>query len=549
MRALWLLPPLAVGALLRLWGLSRQILFGDEVHAVVAALGLTVPEILTTYRIADHCIPLSALYRLLMDGGVRISEGVLRTPVAIAGLAALVLFPVGAARWRELGGGWRRAAVLAWLVAVSPGLIYYSRFARPYAMVVVLAPVAAAAFWHWWRGGGHRWAALYLLAGAVSAWFFLGSAPFVAAPLAWAAGDLAWRRLGRRPENRGRGLLALGAAGTGLAAGIAAFLLPALPSFLRLVRRKASFAWADAGDLAAVAQVLAGTSWPLLAVLFWALAGVGLAAFLRRRPALASYTLVLVVGHWAALLLVLRPEGIGVPFVINRYVLVTLPVILLWVAEGVVWLGELLGRGVGMAEKAVVAACVAALVAGGPFAADPASRLGSFAGTTPMLTLYREPPALPPSAVPAAYRQIAAEPGDEAVIEPAFAKGAIYSLRPTIYLAALHRRPVILAAGDPWRSDLRLAFRTVVPADPGAMERSGGRFVVLHLDLPSLYRVERAVERGGRMPRPTPGDHPANARARELARTLEREWGEPHLVSGDVLLWDLARVPRGPSPR
>jgi hypothetical protein len=452
-----------------------------------------------------------------------------------------VLFPLAVARWRELDGGWRRAAAVAWLLAISPSLVYYSRFARPYAEVVLLAPLAAAAFWRWWRGGGHRWAVLYAAAGAASAWFFLGAAPFVGAPLVWAAGDLARRRLGRRREGPGRGPLALAAAAAGLAAGVAAFLLPALPSFLRMVRGKAGGASADAGDLANVARLLAGTGWLVPAILFWGLAVIGLAALLRRRPALGSYTLVLVVLQWAVLVLVLRPEGVGVPVILNRYVLVSLPIVLLWVVEGAGWLGKRLATRGRMAERGVVVACVGALALGGPFAGDPALHLGPFGGAWHTLVVYRDSPALPLAAVPAVYRQIAAEPGDEPVIEAIPALSA-FDLRPSISLARLHGRPVIVAADHAWLADPRLAFRTVVPADPGAMARSGGRFVVLPLDRLRLRRLQRAVERGEPMPGATSPDRRAVILARELAGEVTRAWGEPHLTSGDVLLWDLARI-------
>ncbi|HUP42838.1 MAG TPA: hypothetical protein VM599_06470 [Thermoanaerobaculia bacterium] len=542
MRFLWLLPPLAVGAVLRLWGLSRQILVGDEVHGLVSAVNLTVAEILTTYRLADHCIPLSVYYRLLMDSGVRLSETLIRAPAVLSGLAALAIFPLAVARWREIDGGWRRAAVMAWLLAVSPILVYYSRFARPYAEVVLLATLAAAAFWQWWRGDGHGWAVLYVAAGAASAWFFLGSAPFVAAPLLWAVAELAWRRIGRRGKGQGRGFLALAAVAAGIAAGIAGFLLAALPSFLRLVRRKAGGGSVEPGDLADLARLQAGTGWLALAVLFWGLAALGLAALLRRRPALGSFTLLLVIAQGTGIVLVLRPAGIGASAALGRYLLVCLPIVLLWVSEGVFELAERLGKRSRMAERGFLLACIGALALGSPFAADPALRLGPFAGAWHGLAIFEDPPTLPAAAVPAVYRQIAAEPGAEPVIEAILERTAIHGLRPTIALARHHRRPVILVSDDPWRSDPRLAFQTLVPADPRAIAGSGGRFVILQLDRPRLLRLQHAVERGEPMPGATSPDRQAVVLARELADELTRAWGEPHLTSGDVLLWDLARI-------
>jgi hypothetical protein len=540
--ALWLLPPVLVGALLRLWGLSGQILLGDEMHAVVSALNLSVPEILVTYRLADHCIPLAALYRLLIERGVELSELVIRAPPVVAGLAALVIFPLAVARWPH--GGWRRAAVLAWLIAVSPSLVFYSRFARPYAMVVLLAPLAAAAFWRWWRGGGHRWAALYAACGAASAWFFLGSAPFVAAPLAWAAGDLALARLGRRREGGRRGLLALAAAAAGLAAGVAAFLLPALRTFLRLVRRKAGGVPADLGDVTYVAQLQSGALHPSLAVLFWGLALLGLALLLRRRPGLGLFTLLLVVAQWVGIVLVLRPDGITHPTAINRYVLMTLPLVLFWLAEAVVWIhgtSRTWRRTPSWAGGALAAACVGGLLLGNPFVVEPGFRLGPFGGAWQTEALPREPPAMPAAAIPGVYRLIAAEPGDEPVVEAIYPLVA-HALQPVVSLAKVHGRPVILVASQRFLRDPRVAFRAALPPDPEAIERSGGRFVVLPLDRPRLRRLERAVTLGMAPPSPTSPRHETLVEARALANELIAAWGEPHLVSEDILAWDLARI-------
>ena len=91
---LWLLAPLAVGTALRLWNLPAQILGGDEMHAVRAALGSRLPEILVTYRQADNCIPLTAIYRLVLDAGGSLTEMVLRLPVLLAGILLAAIAPL-----------------------------------------------------------------------------------------------------------------------------------------------------------------------------------------------------------------------------------------------------------------------------------------------------------------------------------------------------------------------------------------------------------------------------------------------------------------------
>src|SRR6185295_277192 len=85
--------PLAEGMALRLWHLPQQILGGDEVHAIRAALSFTLPEILITYQQTDNCIPLTALYKLFMLAGLPITEMALRLPVVLCGLVALLALP------------------------------------------------------------------------------------------------------------------------------------------------------------------------------------------------------------------------------------------------------------------------------------------------------------------------------------------------------------------------------------------------------------------------------------------------------------------------
>lgn len=542
----WLAPPVLLGAALRLWGLDRQILVGDEIHGLRAALELPLAEILTAFRSADHCLPLAALYRLLLAGGVPLSELLLRLPSALAGVGALVLFPALLVRFDPSPGGLRRAAAFGWLLAVSPGLVFYSRIARPYAVVALLAPLAAAAFWRWWRGGAHAWAGLYALSGAIAAWFHLAAAPFVAAPLGYGAGELAWRRLTGEETGSRRGASALAGAAAALALGLAAFLVPARESLGWLAETKSA---QDSPGLAGVGDVLrlqAGTAFAPLALLFWGLAALGAVALVRRSPGLGGYALTLVAVQWAGIALVLRPEGIGHPVILNRYLLAALPVVLLWVACGLYWaafgLGALAQRAPGprrrldRARAGAAVLVLAGLAATSPYLADPGFRLGSFGGTHAALDLTQEPPRASPSAVPAVYRSLAGEPGDGAVLELVRAPRS-YLLGPVLAVARVHGRPVVLAARDAWLADPGLDLRTLVPALPEAIETSGVRFVVLHR---SPFWLARALEVG----REGAGV-PVAGPARRLARDFCAAWGEPQWSSDGALVWDLARPEAG----
>ena len=196
-----------LGLLPRLWNLGAQVLGDDEVHSVRSALGRPVSHILVTYELTDNCIPLTAFWRMLLDAGVRPDEQMLRLPAVVSGALLLLVAPAWAA-WR-IGRG--PALVFAGLLALSPGLVIYSRIARSYAPVVLLGFGAVAAFEAWWRRPSWRMGAVYVGLAALAAWFHLGAATFVVAPFLFAVADL----LVHRTTQRLRALLGLGLA-TGL---------------------------------------------------------------------------------------------------------------------------------------------------------------------------------------------------------------------------------------------------------------------------------------------------------------------------------------------
>ena len=132
---LWLLPALVAGMVIRLWGLGRQVMGGDELHAVRAVLELRFPEILFTYRPQDACLPLSALYRLLLVSPIPFTEMTMRAPILLSAALMLVAAPFLLRRWLPAG----TLVVFGWLLAISPILVLYGRIVRSYAPVVLIA--------------------------------------------------------------------------------------------------------------------------------------------------------------------------------------------------------------------------------------------------------------------------------------------------------------------------------------------------------------------------------------------------------------------------
>ena len=347
-RALWL-AGIAVFALclwLRLDQFCAQLVTDDEWHAVHQLIQHSPASFFFSFGAADYSIPL-ALFYWLEAQLFGLSELAMRWPMMLAGLATVVLFPL----WALRRYGWRTTLVFALLLAISPMLINYSRFARPYALTLLLGYLVHAAFWRFWAREGRLAATgtFYVLGSALCAWLHLITLPFVVAPLLTAApaAILAWWRGDRSQFDR---LLMLGLATATLTA---ALILPPLLGDAAALLSKTSVDVPNLDTLKGVWHMWLGSpSRP--AVLFCLiLALAGLPALFRRggplvRSALIGLALTLV------LILLSKPAWIQNPLTLARYLLPAIAPLLLAVAIGAVRLAELAMGRLGAGATALV---------------------------------------------------------------------------------------------------------------------------------------------------------------------------------------------------
>lgn len=508
-----ILLPFGAGAVLRLWNLPDQILGGDETHAVRAALNFPLSKILVTYQVTDNCIPLTAVYKLLMGWGVPVSEMVLRLPVLFCGIAALLALPAAFSEQVDRG----TVLVYRWLVAISPALVLYSRIARSYMPMVLFSFGAVMAFEAWWRTRSWRAGGVYVLLGALAVWFHLGAGPIVAAPFLFAAGDALVRRQDLRRDLRDLLLL-----GLTLTAAFALFLVPARDSLLSVVAGKSveqAVPWGEV--LPNVLRLQAGTASIWLAVLFWIAVLAGLILLIRKDRRLALFMLVVAGGHIVGLL-VLSPVGLASPVIFGRYLLPVLPFVLLWASVALARL------------RLAAGVFILALVALGPFA-DPVVRRTSFLHHNDFVGFYR--PYRTAGGVPDLYRRL----HGETVLEYPWV--FIWESNRTFYVyQEIHGGRVLVST--PQRILFRppLALRNAVAPDPQAFCRSGARYVIVHRN---VAREEDRIGPGGRT---AEGDiaPPLRRLLREsaagLARRLQSEWGDPAYADRALWAWDLSRV-------
>jgi len=543
--ALWLLLPLLAGAALRLYHLAPQILDGDEVHAVRAAVSLPLPVILTTYQESDNCIPLTALFRLLLDAGVRLGEGSFRAPSILCGLLLLVLLPllpldIFLRERRRPGGTILPAIVFAWLLALSPLLVFYSRIARSYLPMTLFALVAAAAFAAWWRTLSPAFAAAYVVAGGLAVWLHLGAAPIVAAPFLFAALDLLWGR----KEERGRRLSHLALLGGAIVLALATFLVPARDSLSVLLTEKQQTQTIPGETIVDVLDLQAGTAVPALVILFWLAALGGLAALLahgRGHRRLGAYTLTLAAVQLVGIRL-LSPLGLANPLILDRYLLPALPLVLLWVACAFALPWRPLarwGRAGTVLQGTLAVAFVLALTWGGPLV-DRQLWASSFLHHNDFLRFYQPRPRLAPEAVPGPYREIARTAGKGAVIEYPWSSFA--GLRTPYLYQEVHGRRVQVSGPQRLLVSPVLALANVVAPTPEAFCASGARFLAVHLHIareedPLFVRDEERL--GEREMRPD-----LRRTLRQQAEAMEQNltglWGAPTWASPGLRVWDLA---------
>jgi hypothetical protein len=497
---LGILAPFLAGAALRLWNLRDQILGGDETHAIRAALNFPLSKILVTYQVTDNCIPLTALYKLFLMGGLHLSEMLLRLPVLLCGLAALLAMP--AAFEGRLGRG--TVLVYRWLLAISPGLVLYSRIARSYMPMVLFSFGAVMAFEAWWRTRSRKAGAAYVLLGALAVWFHLGAGPIVAAPFVFATFDALVRR-----ENLGRDLRNLFVLGVSITAAFALFLVPALGSLLKVVANKHIEQSIPGVTVLEVFKLQAGTAVGWLTMIFWLAAFAGLALLVRRERRLALYTITAVVGHVVGLL-VLSPFGLASPVIFGRYLLPVLPFVLLWVAN---------------AFLPISIPLLVALLVGGPFA-DPDVLRTSFLHHNDFVGFYRARPEIPPERVPDFYRQL----HGETIVE--FPWLLAWDANRTFYLyQEIHRGRVIVSSPQRLLFPPPLALRNAVAPETGAICRSGARYLIVHRN------PAREEDRFG------PADPTVRRMLRETAAAfgdrVKGEWGPPAYADPVLRAWDL----------
>ncbi len=350
------------GIFLRWYQLRTQMLVDDEWHAVRMLIRADAAGIASHFGLADYSIPLTLYYRWLYDHGA-LSEWSMHLPLLLAGIALLLLAP----RLLRTSVPLPTRTVWCALLAISPSLIYFSRTARPYALVALLGFIAIVAFRNWRcaRSDRRQWAAIYVAATVVAGWAHLLSLVFTLWPFVhYGVRALAGLRDPARRVTAARSMRAMLvlAASTVLLLSLA--LVPPLRNDWAAMADKAGAGSASLWSLYRTLLMQLGISAAWLCALLLALLAFGVRRGWRRDRDLVA--LVLGAGIFGvAVICAARPAWIQHAPVLVRYAAPVLPFVLLFVAEGVVGVAEY------VRARAAVAAPLIALGLGGLFLLGP----------------------------------------------------------------------------------------------------------------------------------------------------------------------------------
>jgi hypothetical protein len=412
----------AIGASLRLYNLSSQILLDDEWHSINEVADKTFLEVLTRFNPHDNSSPPLNLYLLALLKTCGVSELSIRLPAVVAGVLSLIIMPLLVRRIFDD----RIALIFASIVAIAPFLIFYSRYGRAYGSVALLCFCALLLAHLWLNTGKPRYAVGFVLTGALAVYAHLLSIVPIAAPFAVAIGS----KVIRRSAEISVSVKSIVGAALALLILVIALIWPALSQSGNLPWAKGHFA--REGVLTA-ATLLSGTANLVLTLLFFILLTVGLIVLLKSKPPLGWLFFIAIAGS-VALLVLSRPQGVHRGAVLLRYTIVAVPIGLLLVSVAFdfflmrlpltkgfkSWLGT--AGVIALLVVFFVAGPLPAIYAGSNNFTNHSAYQGSYQrnwerseahSVYPDFSINREQ-------VPVFYRWLATEPGIKAIIEYPF---------------------------------------------------------------------------------------------------------------------------------
>jgi hypothetical protein len=321
------------GVLLRFWNAGSNIPFQDEVHAIGSVVQHDYRWIATHFGAFDHCIPLT-LYFELLSHTIGLGEWGLRLPGLLCGSAALVLFAQLVRRVLRP----TEAVLCVGLLSLSPYLVYLSREARPYPVVIFLFLIATVEMFRWLRHGGRRHLLTAAIVSALSLYFQPVLLPSVAV-----LALLPFVPMRAKPQSIDRSWRDVAVAGGLFTALCVALIGPAVPDLIEQSAWKVGHGRFDLDSLRAGWMLVHGTVFdpPLALQIAWGVAGVALIAV--RFPVEALSASAMVIAQ-LVVIAVTQPTMAEQSFVWLRYLSHLLPFVAVVATAPLAWGIDALAR-------------------------------------------------------------------------------------------------------------------------------------------------------------------------------------------------------------
>ncbi|MEN9559477.1 MAG: hypothetical protein RLZZ502_688 [Pseudomonadota bacterium] len=316
---------------LRAQQLLSQVLIDDEWHAYHRILVATYSQIFLSFGQSDYSIPLTLYYRFIADF-FGLTEWGMRWPMLLAGIATVYL----AMHYLLHHGYPRQALVFGLLLAISPLLINYSRIARPYALSLLCTLLAVVSFMRWYKEGHKNSAYLFVPLAIFGTWLHPVVGPLMVAPFLWA-----FLLMGKSRDFRQLWRVLL--LGCVTALGMCLLILPPLLADPTAMQSKSGMHLPDVDTYLGALYLWLGTGRHVVLALSVGLALFGLLPALRAFP---DEHLIIALGICLTLLIIYlsKPMWVMHALVMARYTLIICPVLLLWMAFGLVRLAGFFPR-------------------------------------------------------------------------------------------------------------------------------------------------------------------------------------------------------------
>lgn len=312
---------------LRLYLLSDQILLDDEWHSINFVIDKTITQVITGFNALDHASPPLNLYSILLFKVYGWSELLLRLPSVIAGFSSLLFLPILIKRTFSN----RTALIFSALLAISPSLIFYSRFVRAYSLVVVFSFLMLLCFYQWIVKESNRYALCMVFSGGFAFYAHPGALISITVPFLLVLGIFLFGKLSSgfiehfSIKVSFRHFLAVSALFFPLL-GIIGLPMLLHKSDLPLSTGNISFM-----VFPRAATLLSGTAVLPFVIIFLGLSIVGLGLVMKQKPLLGWSFLGIIVAY-PVFLFFTRPFGIDNAVVLLRYMIVVVPIALLLVS-------------------------------------------------------------------------------------------------------------------------------------------------------------------------------------------------------------------------